>query len=69
MNMSMTMVWAVIFTLDTILAAAALRGRYILLLEMVIPALTLILGYIFNHFYPDHFRRRLNIPSVTAVQP
>ena len=43
--MIMTVVWAVIFTLDTILAALALRGRYILLLEMVTPALTLILGY------------------------
>ena len=68
MNVIMTVVCAVIFTLDTILAALALRG-YILLLEMVIPALTLILGYAFNHFYPDHFRRRFNIPTVTAMQP
>jgi len=29
------MLRSVIFTLDTILAALALRGRYILLLEMV----------------------------------
>jgi len=69
MNVIMTVAWAMIFTLDTVLAALALRGCYILLLEMVIPAFTLILGYIFNHFYPDHFHRRFNIPTVTAVQP
>jgi len=68
MNVIMTVVWAIIFTLDTILAALALRGRYILLLEMVIPALTLVLGYAFNHFYPEHFRKRFNIPSATAAR-
>jgi hypothetical protein len=30
MNVIMTLVWAVIFTMDTILAALALRGRYVL---------------------------------------
>jgi hypothetical protein len=61
MNVIMTLVWAIIFTLDTLLARLALRGRYVLLLEVVIPTLTLMLGYAFNHFYPEYFRKRIDI--------
>jgi hypothetical protein len=35
MNVIMTLVWAVIFTMDTILAPLALRGRHVLLLDVV----------------------------------
>jgi hypothetical protein len=49
------MLCAIIFTMDTILATLALHGRYVLLLEVTIPTLTLMLGYAFNHFYPDIF--------------
>ena len=66
MNVIMTSVWAIIFTLDTILATLALRGRYVLLLEVVIPTLTLMLGYAFNHFYPESFRKRIDIASATV---
>ena len=66
MNVIMTLVWAVIFTLDTILAALALRGRYVLLLGVVIPTLTLLLGYAFNHFYPEYFRKRIDIASANV---
>jgi lysylphosphatidylglycerol synthetase-like protein (DUF2156 family) len=66
MNVIVTLVWAVIFTLDTILAALALRGRYVLLLEVVIPTLTLVLGYAFNHFYPEYLRKRIDIASTNV---
>jgi hypothetical protein len=66
MNVIMTLVWAVIFTLDTILAVLALRGRYVLLLEVIIPTLTLVLGYAFNHFYPEYLRKQFNILSANA---
>jgi hypothetical protein len=66
MNVITTLVWAVIFTFNTILAALAFRGRHVLLLELVIPTLTLVLGYAFNHFYPEHLRKRFNIPSANG---
>jgi hypothetical protein len=58
MNVVMTVAWAVIFTLDTIFATLALRGRYVLMLDAIIPTITLVLGYAFNRFYPEHFRKR-----------
>jgi hypothetical protein len=58
MNVVMTVAWAVIFTLDTIFATLALRGRYVLMLDAVIPTITLGLGYAFNRFYPEHLRKR-----------
>ena len=66
MNVITTLVWAVIFTLNTILAALAFGGCHVLLLELVIPALTLILGYAFNHFYPQYLRKRFNISSANG---
>jgi hypothetical protein len=66
MNVIMTLVWAVIFTMDTILAALALRGRYVLLLDVVIPTLTLVLGYAFNHFYPEYLCKRIDIASANV---
>lgn len=66
MNVTMTLVWAVIFTMDTILAALALRGRYVLLLDVVIPTLTLVLGYAFNHFYPEYLRKRFDMVSANV---
>jgi hypothetical protein len=62
LNVIMTAVWAMIFTLDTILTMIALRGRYVLMLDAVIPTITLVLGYAFNHFYPEHFRKRFSTP-------
>ena len=62
MNMIMTAVWTLIFTLDTLLAILARRGHYVLMLDAVIPTITLVLGYAFNHFYPEHFRERFNTP-------
>jgi hypothetical protein len=63
MNMIMTLVWTLIFTLDTLLAILARRGHYVLMLDAVIPTITLVLGYAFNRFYPEHFRKRFNLPS------
>jgi hypothetical protein len=63
MNMVMTAVWALIFTLDTLLAILARRGHYVFTLDVVIPAISMVLGYAFNRFYPEHFRKRLNLPS------
>ncbi len=63
MNMIMTTVWTLIFTLDTLLAILARRGHYVLTLDAVIPAVTMVLGYAFNRFYPEHFRKRFNLPS------
>ena len=63
MNVTMTLLWAVIFTMDTMLAALALRGRYVLLLDVVIPTLTLVLGYAFNRFYPEYLRKRFDVIS------
>jgi hypothetical protein len=68
MNVITTLVWAVIFTLNTILAALAFRGRHVLLLELVIPTVTLVLGYAFNHFYPQYLRKRSTYHPRTAVQ-
>jgi hypothetical protein len=61
--MIMTTVWTLIFTLDTLLAILARRGHYVLTLDAVIPAVTMVLGYAFNRFYPEHFRKRFNLPS------
>ncbi len=63
MNMIMTTVWTLIFTLDTLLAILARRGHYVLTLDAVIPAVTMVLGYAFNRFYPEHFGKRFNLPS------
>ena len=49
--------------MDTMLAALALRGRYVLLLDVVIPTLTLVLGYAFNRFYPEYLRKRFDVIS------
>jgi hypothetical protein len=62
MNVIMTLVWTLIFTLDTLLAILARRGHYVLMLDAVIPTITLVLGYAFNHFYPEHFRKRFGTP-------
>jgi hypothetical protein len=62
MNVIMTLVWTLIFTLDTLLAILARRGHYVLMLDAVIPTITLVLGYAFNHFYPEHFRKRFSTP-------
>ncbi|MGA8057296.1 MAG: hypothetical protein WB999_03585 [Candidatus Binataceae bacterium] len=66
MNVTMTLIWAVIFTMDTILAALALRGRYVSLLDVVIPTLTLVLGYAFNHFYSEYLRKRFDMVSTNV---
>jgi len=63
MNMIMTLVWALIFTLDTLLAILARRGHSVLMLVGVVPAVTMVLGYAFNRYYPEHFRERFNLPS------
>jgi hypothetical protein len=63
MNVVMTAVWALIFTLDTLLAILARRGHSVLMLVGVIPAVTMLIGYAFNRYYPEHFRKRFDLPS------
>jgi hypothetical protein len=64
MNVIMTLVWTLIFTLDTLLAILVRRGHYVLMLDAVIPTITLVLGYAFNRYYPEHFRKRFSTPPV-----
>jgi hypothetical protein len=65
MNVIMTLVWTLIFTLDTLLAILARGGHYVLTLDAVIPTITMVLGYAFNRYYPEHSRKQFNLPSAS----
>ena len=51
--------WAIIFTLDTILAAMALGIGHRPLLVVFIPGASMLLGFALTVFYPAHYQREL----------
>ncbi|MGH8014449.1 MAG: hypothetical protein ACREQ4_18320 [Candidatus Binataceae bacterium] len=57
-NVTLTVVWALIFTVSTGLAMIALEGRFVLMLELIIPGAGMVFGYAFSRYYPEHLRRR-----------
>ncbi|MGH7986906.1 MAG: hypothetical protein ACREQX_11555 [Candidatus Binataceae bacterium] len=57
-NVTLTVVWALIFTVSTGLATIALEGRFVLMLELIIPGAGMVFGYAFSRYYPEYLRRR-----------
>jgi hypothetical protein len=55
-NLRLTTVWALIFTIDTLLAILALRGRYLLFLAMILPGASMLFGYAVSLIYPARYR-------------
>ena len=53
----LSVAWAIIFTLDTILAAIALGIGHRLLLVMIVPGASMVLGYLLTVLYPVYDRR------------
>ena len=51
--------WAIIFTLDTILAAIALSVGHRLLLVVIIPGVSMLLGFALTVLYPAYYRREV----------
>ena len=62
-NLWLTSVWGVIFTLDTILAIVALGGSYVRMLSVVIPGASMIFGYAFSRIYLARYRSRFGPPA------
>ncbi len=56
--------WAIIFTLDTILAAVALGDDHRLLLVAIIPGATMVIGFALTVLYPRYYRRELGTPMM-----
>jgi len=61
-NLWLTSVWGLIFTLDTILAIVALGGSYVRMLSVIIPGASMIFGYAFNRIYLARYRSRFGPP-------
>jgi len=57
-NLRLTTVWGVIFTLDTTLAIVALSGSYVRMLSVIIPGASMIFGYAFSRIYLARYRSR-----------
>jgi hypothetical protein len=57
MNFRVSVAWAVIFTLDTILAAIALGVGHRLLLVVILPAASMFFGFALTVLYPTYYRR------------
>ena len=57
-NLRLTTVWGVIFTLDTTLAIVALGGSYVRMLSVIIPGASMIFGYAFSRIYLARYRSR-----------
>ena len=57
MHFRISVAWAVIFTLDTILAAIALGVGHRLLLVVIVPGASMFLGFALTVLYPTHYRR------------
>lgn len=55
----LSVVWAIIFTLDTILAAIALGFGHRLLLVVIMPGASMLLGFALTVLYPAYYRREL----------
>jgi hypothetical protein len=53
----LSVAWAIIFTLDTILAAIALGVGHRLLLVVIVPSASMFLGFALTLLYPAYYRR------------
>jgi hypothetical protein len=56
--------WAIIFTLDTILSAIALGVGHHLLLVGIIPGATMVIGFALTVLYPAYYERELGVPMM-----
>ena len=59
-NLQITTVWALIFTLDTALIVA-LGATYVRTLSLIIPGASMIVGYVFNRLYLARYRTRFGL--------
>lgn len=53
----LSVAWAIIFTLDTILAAIALGVGHRLVLVVITPGASMLLGFALSVLYPTYYRR------------
>lgn len=53
----LSVAWAIIFTVDTILAAIALGVGHRLLLVVIVPGASMVLGFLLTVLYPAYYRR------------
>ncbi len=60
-----SVVWAIIFTLDTILAAIALGFGHRSLLVVIVPGASMVLGFALTAIYPAYYRRE---PTAQKMQ-
>lgn len=68
MNILMTEVWAMIFTLGAILGAASFRFGHTLILGLIIPGAAMIFGYAFTISYPRRFADQLKNDHETTAR-
>ncbi|MGH7931532.1 MAG: hypothetical protein ACREQN_00040 [Candidatus Binataceae bacterium] len=66
-NLNLTLVWALIFTVNTALAVMALHGRFVLMLALIIPGASMVLGYAVSRIYPERARRRYGLPPAQGA--
>lgn len=59
MNVTMTVVWALIFTLGAAMGVVTLVAGHAFMLGVVIPTTAMVAGFIFNKLYPKRFAGRL----------
>jgi hypothetical protein len=59
-NLRITTIWALIFTLDTALAIVALGASYVRTLSLIIPGASMIVGYAFNRIYLARYRSTID---------
>jgi all-trans-retinol 13,14-reductase len=60
MHFRVTVAWAVIFTLDTILTAIALGVGHRSLLVVIVPGASMLLGFALTVFYPTYYQREFS---------
>jgi cobalamin synthase len=65
-NVTMTIVWALIFTLGAAMGVAALIAGHAFVLGVVIPAIAMGVGFIFNNLYPKRFTSRFETAAGTV---
>jgi len=77
MNLHLSMVWALIFTISTILGFLSMAIGYALLLGLILPMGMLAFGFIFSGRYPKRFFDQLEsetrlssaVPNPDATVP
>jgi hypothetical protein len=62
----LSVVWAIIFTLDTILAAIALVIGHRLLFVVIVPGASMVLGFLLTVLYPAYDRREFAAQMTTT---